>query len=295
VLIACCAYLLLQRPRSSRPAEPELRQVVIETAQGDIRGEGFDVAPNAIQTGLPVADGEEAMVRLQFSPDRPTQQAGIMAMIDADNYVRLGHHFKSRNLLEFAHESRGKFLTQAATYEYDPAGQQGGSRWFAVRRTGDEYKGYLSSDGFSWRPFGTPLTLASGSPAPRAALYAFNGRTSNPSATAVFDQFGSALAFHDREPGPWTGTTAPSWTEQSECPPSASARTWNGALEVTFAPDIRGCTWHLTAPVPRGDWAISTLLDHEAVSGSSAGVTIRGSNRSIALTRRDLDGRFIIV
>jgi hypothetical protein len=67
----------------------------------------------------------------------------------------------------------------------------------------------------------------------------------------------------------------------------------DGALEVGFGAEARGCAWYFLRPTPPGDFAVTGLIDFEAVSGSSFGITIQGSKASVSLVRRDLGGRSI--
>ena len=155
------------------------------------------------QSGLDrcLATARKLWLRLRFTPRFSTQQAGLMALYDADNFVRIGPHFKNRTLMEFGFEHDGVYEGPKSTYAFDPVGQLGQPRWLALRRSGAQYSGYLSNDGFSWTPFGSALTLPDTSSDLHTALYGFNGRSANPSETAAFDQFGTGLAFHNRSDG----------------------------------------------------------------------------------------------
>lgn len=293
-----CVWLLFRAtpPADASRASVVQNRIVIQTQQGDIRGKDMDVAPGAVRLGPPIADGEEATVRLRFASRHPTQQAGIMAMYDADNYVRLGSQFKNRTLMEFGLEQNGVFdQGPSSTYAFDPLGQTGLARWLSVRRNGDDYSAYVSSDGLNWAPFGGKVRLSSKGKDPRAAIYAFNGRSSNPSVTAVFDDFGTGISFHSRPAGAFHVSEFAGWEEKIRCGPPVEVNVANGALEIGFTKDAVGCRWTLTKAAPAGDWAFSTFLDFEPVSGSSLGLIVQGSKESIALSRRDLDGRTLLL
>jgi hypothetical protein len=270
-----------------------LEPIVIDTRRGDLRGKDLDIAPDAVRIGPNVGDGEEAVARIRFTPEYSTQQAGVMAMRDADNYVRLGPHFKNRALLEFGFERAGVYEGPQSIYSFDPRGQVGQPLWLALRRNGSTYTAYVSLDGFEWAPFGRKLNVPNVSGELHAAVYAFNGRSDNPSTRAVFDHFGVGLAFHDRPPGPLRLADSPNWEVTGECSQPVSAVVAGGVLEVGFAGDALGCSWSLTRPAPSSDWAFSSLVDFEPVSGSSFAVVIIGSRAKTSLSRRDLEGRSI--
>jgi hypothetical protein len=294
LIVAAAAVALYRGPAFPARATSEdiaMPSIAIDTARGDLRGRDFDITPGAVRIGPAVGEGEESSVRLRFIPHHATQQAGLMAMYDADNYVRVGAHFKNRTLLEFGYEQDGSYQGPQSTYAFDPLGQVGQPRWFALRRSGAGYSAYLSQDGFTWTPFGTPLTLPDTSGDLHSAVYAFNGRSADTSQRAVFDHFGVGLAFHNRPDGPFEPGRFPGWTARQECESSMAAAIADGVLRVTFPAEAIGCTWDLMRTPPPGDWAVSALVDFEASSGSSFGVTVRGSKSSTSLTRRDLDGR----
>jgi hypothetical protein len=276
---------------SLEPPVNAFARIAIDTKRGDMRGPDLDIAPGAVRTGVEIADGEEATVRLRFTPEYPAQQAGLMAMYDANNYVRVGPHFKNRTFLEFGFEVGGIYQGPTSTYAFDPMGEQGVPRWLALRRTGFDYTAYESLDGFKWSPFGARLTLPDRKGAPASAVYAFNGRSSKPSAKAVFDHFGVAVAFHDRTPGPFRAAEFAGWAERGDCKMPISAELLDNVLQVGFAPQAIGCSWSFTRKAPPGDWAFAALVDFEAFSGSSLGVTVRGSKGNTSLSRRDLDGQ----
>ena len=96
---------------------------------------------------------------MAFVPEYAVQQAGIMVYQSPDRYLRFGSHFKIRSMTEFALETKGIYQGPEGIYEYDPSGQTGLPRWFAIRRTGSTYTAFRSYDGFSWQQFGKPLEM----------------------------------------------------------------------------------------------------------------------------------------
>jgi hypothetical protein len=284
-----------EEPSSAQSFYKDKRTIVIHTARGDLRGPTLDVAPDAVQTGPVVSDGEEAVTRLRFAPEYASQQAGIMAMFDTDRFVRLGDHFKNNLLMELGLETEAFYQNALTTYAFDFLAQKGISRWLAIRRSGQEYEAFISSDGFYWRDFGSKLTLSSDGKSPQAAIYAFNGRSNNPPATATFDQFGSALSFHSRSDQLFQVEQFPAWEQEVRCGSPVSADIKQEALQIGFTREAIGCKWGLTRAVGPGDWSLSALVDFEPVLGSSISLVLRGTKQGLALSRRDLGGGSLVL
>jgi hypothetical protein len=260
--------------------------IVIHTQRGDLRGVGWDASPGSVQLGPVLDSGHEVTVELDFTSERATQQAGLMAFGDPDNFVRFGHHFKDRTMLEQSYEIDGNFHTQASNYRFDSLGQFGRPRWLSLRREGNEYLAFLSTDGLQWAPFGPPMEVAGLPSNPRAAIYAFNGRSDGPSADATFRDFRVGPAFHDRKSGPFDAAEFRNWSASTTCPEDARVRLEDGGLEIGYPPAVVGCHWRFTQPVPGGDWTYQTLMDFVPVSGSYAGMEIRGDKSNVQLSRR---------
>jgi hypothetical protein len=261
--------------------------VVIRTQRGDLRGKPLDVAADAVRVGPEMEPGEEAVVELSFTPESATQQAGVMALGDADHFVRFGQHFKDRAMLEQSYEVSAIPNQDRSHFLADPLGQFGRPRWFSLRRSGSRYEAFSSADGFGWTQF-APAVEVGGLPLnQRAALYAFNGRSDGPSSTAIFHAFRAGPAFHNRTDGPFNAEDFPHWRVDADCAADTGARLDGGALEVSFASSAVGCNWNFTRPVPEGDWSFAALVDFVPVSGSAAGLVVRGTgNGSINLSRR---------
>jgi hypothetical protein len=274
---------------SQSPSLPEIKDshsVVIQTKRGDVRGELWDVAKDAVRIGPELASGQEATVELTFTPERATQQAGVMAFGSPDHFVRFGQHFKDRAMIEQSFEIDARSNLAQSHFLADPLGQFGRSRWFSLRREGSRYEAFLSSDGLHWSSFAPPMEI-SGLPAiQRAALYAYNGRSDGPSATAAFRDFRVGLAFHNRPNGPLRAEDFPGWTERADCANDSMSRIEGGVLQVGFSPAEVGCNWYFTQAPPEGDWSYATMLDFVPVSGSVAGLVIRGDKGNTYLSRR---------
>jgi len=296
--LASALIMFRDKIQGTTPGTPSYRdksEIVIHTARGDLRGPILDIAPDAVQIGPAVGDGEEAIARLRFTPEYPSQQAGLMTMFDADHFVRLGDHFKNNLLMELGLEVGGVYQNALTTYAFDVLAQKGIPRWLAIRRSGEEYQAFVSSDGVYWRNFGSKLTLPGSGKSPKAAIYAFNGRSNNPSETASFDQFGAALSFHSRLDDQFQVKQFPAWEQKVQCGSPVTANITQEALQIGFTREAIGCQWALTHAVAQGDWSFSALVDLEPVLGSSISLVLRGTKQGLALSRRDLGGGSLVL
>lgn len=261
--------------------------IVILTQRGDLRGKPLDVAADAVRVGPELEQGEDAVVELTFAPESATQQAGVMVLGDADHFVRFGQHFKDRAMLEQSFEVNAVPNQNQSHFLADRLGQFGRPRWLSLRRDGSGYQALISADGFDWTRFAPPVDVPGLPPVQRAAIYAYNGRSDGPSAVAAFNGFRSGPAFHNRPEGPFRAADFPAWREDSDCGANTSASLYGGALQVGFAPSAVGCNWYFTRPAPEGDWSFATLMDFLPVSGSAAGLVVRGTGSgSTHLSRR---------
>jgi hypothetical protein len=277
----------LVAPKPLETVEGEAGTIVIRTERGDLRGEPLDVAPDGALLGPELASGEEATVALNFVPESATQQAGVMALATPDHFVRFGQHFKDRAMLEQSYEVDARPNQRNSHFLADAMGQFGRPRWLSLRRAGSSYEAFLSPDSFAWTSFAPPMEVAGLPEAQRAAIYAYNGRTEGPSATARFSDFRVGPAFHSRPDGPFGAEEFPGWREDGNCAEATDARLEGGVLQVGFAPTVVGCTWYFTRPAPEGDWSFATLVDFMPVSGSVAGMVVRGTGSGTAhLSRR---------
>lgn len=293
-------FLLQAWSRTAQPSEvashPSENSILIRTFRGDLRGKSNDVQPSAVLLGPTIGADEELSASVQFEPSGPTQQAGLMLFQDADNFVRLGWQFKLRNMVEFGLERQGDYVEQSATYRFDPILGRPDSSWFTLRKHGPQVRGFVSNDGFNWQPAGS-LTDAFLTPsAVRAAIYGFDGRTQNRSATARFTSVGVGLSFHNRPEGDIDlSALAPDWNIHSGCPESVTTRIAQGALELGFRAEATNCGWELRKVAPPGDWTMSAVLDYMPVEGGSAGLVVHCERGKLNLSRRALSGGSILL
>lgn len=276
-------------------AEPG--SVVIESRKGDLRGPGADVEPGAVLTAPLLPGDGDVTVKMHFLPQHATQQAGLIVMADADNFVRLGSHFKTRSMLEVGHEANGSYAMRESVYRYDPLGQSGLPLWLSLRRTGDAFQGYISRDGVLWQAYGEvqePETLRRNL---HAGVYAFNGRTDIPSAPARFASLTAGLRFHNRPDGAFLDSNYPGWRLSSDCAEESLASIADEALEIRI-PSEELCSVVVRHPLSPGlgpDWSFSVHLDFLSSAGSSAGLYLRGEKSYLRLVRRDLNGGSIML
>jgi hypothetical protein len=197
--------------------------------------------------------------------------------------------------MELGIETGAHYQNSLTSYSFDVLAQRGMARWLAIRRSGDDYQAFSSSDGFYWRSFGSKLNLPGEGPGPKAAIYAFNGRSNNPSQVAAFDHFGSALSFHSRSDQPFQIEQFPAWRQTVKCGSQVTADIRQEALQIGFTRDAVGCEWLLTRAVQAGDWAFSALVDFEPVLGSSLSLIVQGPSQKLSLSRRDLGGGSLVL
>lgn len=281
---AGAGWWLLGRNREAQPS------FIIQTQQGDIMHGVNNVAGDSILLGPAMGWADEVVVRLLFTPERATQQAGILIFGDADRYVKLGRQFLARPQLEFGMETGGRYVKPPGTFAYDPDAQTGEPVWLMIRRHGTEFRAYVSDTGSHWKPFGNVLTMPEAMTDARAAIFAHNGRSNAPSAPAQFDRLGIGLSFHNRPVGPADLTQFAGWklTGQAGIAPQALFDGECLVLDSSTDDATRGADFVMQAP--KGDWTVSTRLDFLSVSGSTAGLTAWGPKGRFRLIRWDLDG-----
>lgn len=272
---------------SKRPPSNGRSSFVIHTRQGDLMHKRNDVAPDALLLGPPVGAADEVTARMLFTPERATQQAGLLIYGDADRYVKLGRQFLSRPQLEFGMESDGRYGKPPGTFGYDPDAQNGDPVWLSIRRSGAEYSAFVSQDGLRWRPFGNVLSLPM--PSPRVGVFAHNGRSDAPSTAVRFDRLSVGLSFHDLPPQPFDIARYPGW-ELTGNDPEPAARLDGECLAVDYPSTETPRSFDLVSTAPEGDWTVSTRMDFQSMSGSTAGITATGPKGRFRLIRWDLDG-----
>lgn len=272
------------RPGESYPV------FVIRTRQGDIMHRRNDAAEEAVLLGPPVGESDEVTTRLVFTPERATQQAGILIFGSADQYVKLGRQFLSRPQLEFGIESDGRYSKPPDTFSYDPDAQTGEPVWLSIRRHESEYRAFVSADGTRWRPHGNVLTMAKPMPNARAAIFAHNGRSDAPSAEARFDRLSVGISFHNLLEGPVDLEAFKGWKLRANSGSNPASRLDGECLAIEFASSEVPQSSDFVKTAPAGDWTFSTRLDFLSVSGSTAGLTAVGPKGRFRFIRWDLDG-----
>jgi hypothetical protein len=280
-LIAIAALLSLiawpfLRDRNGQPLSGA-DSLVLTTQKGEITGLINYVEAGGIHLGPKVKAGEfnDFVVRMRFSPERSTQQAGLMVFQDLDNYVRLGRVFNSRVCWEFDTESAGKLFRPSGTWTYDPLGQDGSPIWLCIRRNGSAFRGMTSSDGRAWRGVGNTLTGEGTVSQGRLAVYGMNGINEATGLPASFDHLSNGIQFGALpQETPSTNGIA-GWTTASNCGTGVQERIDEGGLHLSFS-NAEPCGWMFTHPAPTGDWEVATRVDFSPVGGAQAGMTLIG-------------------
>jgi len=271
--------------------------IAIQSEKGDLRGGGSDLQPGAVLAAPILAGNGDTTVRMNFLPQHATQQAGLLLIQNDDNFVRLGSHFKIRSMLEVGHERSGEYAMWQSAYRYDPLGQSGLPIWLSLRRDGDTFQGYISRDGSNWEVYGPAQQFEPNGATWLGGIYAFNGRTNIPSATAQFSTPTTGLRFHNRPDGPFHPEQFPGWRVTSDCADKTLASIAGQALEVRVPSDQLcgyGLRHDLATPVSR-NWSFTVQLDFLSSAGSSAGLVLRGPKSALRLVRRDLNGGSIML
>jgi hypothetical protein len=269
---------------------PQQDRIEIRTARGDIAGKVNDPPPGSILLGPWLKPEDEVSVRLAFTAEGEAQQAGVLIWQDADHFVRFGRKFVGRNMLEFDMEQEGVLRTTPASHTPDSGGQDGTPVWLSVRRKGNEYTAFVSSDSRSWRPIGP--TLQFDGTGVRAGLYAFNGRRDAPPAQASFDHFSVGTTF-----GPMSSLdrlSAGGFTPAGGCPSSEGTYGFeNEGLTVTPPIGSTRCISILTRQLAGDTWTFKTRLDFHPSAEVGAGLFLRGKNARYRLVRNDFNGAAI--
>ena len=175
---------------------------------------------------------DEISTRLDFTPNREAQQAGLTIWQDATHFIRLGRKFFGRNEIEFLLEEGDASVTNPRNTIYDAEGQSGQPLWLSIRRRGNSYRAYLSHDGIGWAAHGEPIEPHQPFAAPRAGVYALNGRREAPSIKAVFSNLATGATF--------TGTDTflkEGWTTTDTCPDSTTTEIEGPVLRIGSPPD----------------------------------------------------------
>jgi beta-xylosidase-like protein len=283
-LVAGAAVVLVWRGVPVRERVPSGTYTLM-TKQGDISSPGSDAAPNSVQLGPTLREFDDVSTVMMFAPMREAQQAGLLVWQDDDHYILLGRRFLGRNQLVFALEENGAFGADSMAVRYDPDGQSGRPLWMVIRKDGDLYRGFVSSDGSRWQEVGPPLRPKQAFQRPRAAIYALNGRRETLSANAKFVDFSTGVTFTEEN-----GPLPAGWKTNAPCASSLSLEEQASALQFSFKPGTAHCNAEWTRPIPQGNWEFVTKMDFFPQPGVSAGIGLRGSKGAVRLARYILNG-----
>ena len=270
-------------------ARPQLAgHFVIATARGDVMNTANDVPAGNILLGPKIGLHEEVAVRMRFAPQQAYQQAGIMIFESADSYVKFARHFTTRTEWEFGLERKGRYLKPPGTWTYDPTGQDGRPVWLAVRRSGGEFRAFVSHDGLVWRQVGNTLRADEPMGQARIGLFAFNGQSDAASIKAEFD----TLSLGWTAAGwPETGLASSGpWKVESSCPEGTGPSPAGNWLTFSFGNPSRTCNWWYLRDAPAGDWTVASRLDFLPLSGTVAGLAVRGKKGRFRVVRWALNG-----
>ncbi len=171
--------------RQPSRAEP---QIVFLTQGGDIMHRENSLPADAPRLRPALSLDNQVTVRMRFTPERATQQSGMLVYADADNYAKLGRQFNSRTQPEFGAEVAGQNRKPKGTFVYDPSGQSGEPIGLSIRRQQARFTAFISRDGVEWKRLGNEIEMP-GTLSTRVALYAQNGRTGAPIDVRGFRSF----------------------------------------------------------------------------------------------------------
>ncbi|NHM30637.1 DUF1349 domain-containing protein [Bacillus sp. C11] len=98
----------------------------------------------------------EIPTKLNFSPERGFEQAGLVAWNGPDNYMKLSFVFTDRKMFETAMESEGRYFSGQSPNDI------GDDVYLKIRKQGTMYTFFVSGDGEQWRPVGIPFDASYG-------------------------------------------------------------------------------------------------------------------------------------
>jgi hypothetical protein len=286
VTVVLAAWAILRYTLSaSSDAGP--RTIELWTVKGDINSGMNDAPGTGVRLGPKLREWDEITARLDFTPNREAQQAGVIVWQDGDHFIRLGRRFFGRNQIEFLVEDGRSAVATPANTVYDPEGQSGQPIWLSVRRRENSYQAYLSHDGIRWEPHGEPVLPRQPFSSPRAGIYALNGRRDAPSIRATFRDLATGWTF-DRSSFP--PSPGGDWVVLNTCPGLTTSAIDGLALRVTFSANPGSCNYDISRPLGTGNWEISTRIDSFPLPGRSAGVRAEGTEGAVRVVRYFLNG-----
>jgi regulation of enolase protein 1 (concanavalin A-like superfamily) len=297
VSVGLMAVLVISNwPR--RPAEVSdsaIGRFVVPARKGSIIYGRTDAPPESLQLGPLLEATDQVVARMVFTPRTQYDQAGIMVFVDPDNYVRLGRHLRRRNSFIFASEIRGARSIEAETFSDDPLGQTGEPVWLAIRRVGDEFRAFTSTDGWNWFELANVVKAPLPAAKARVALYAFSDTESEHSPRAVFDHvsYGPPAATWGGVAGPPTSFAG--WHARDGCPGESTVTQPPQMLKIEFADARSNCDWELLHTVPAGDWSLTGIVDNCPWARTNAGMILRGDRAMVSVLRNEWQGGSIVV
>lgn len=276
-LVLAVAALLVWRSSANKSAPPRPTTFVLKTVRGDIYGANLDLPGEAVRLGPQLGAYGQATVRMRFTPEVESHQAGLLLWKDADNYIKVGRRFTARSILEFAIENGAVYTPAERTLHYDPDGQSGEPVWLSLRRRGSKIGAFASSDGMTWQAVGDEIEAPFELDKMRVGLYSFHGRRAAASIDAVFDrlEIGPTFGLGEAGAGRWV----------VKCPGNSGHEYAPPVLRTSFFIAQASCFQALQFPVPGGDWSYRTQVDFPATPGVSAGIVLRGSKGSVRVAR----------
>jgi hypothetical protein len=277
-------------PGWDRRTETDASPIVLSTVKGDII-QGGNLAPGAgVQLGPQLGEVDEITARLDFTPRMEAQQAGLIIWQDVHHFIRLGRKFFGRNQIEFLLEQGRTAVTTPVNTVYDGEGQSGQPLWLSIRRDGNEYRAFLSRDGRRWEQHGEPIVPAEPFAAPRAGIFALNGRRDAPSIQASFSHLSTGVTFAGAPGASIEPYSRGGWTTIRTCPDSTTSAIEGLSLRIAFPPNLGDCNFEVYRALNGRDWDVTTRMDFLPLPGRSAGLRVAGSKASIRLVRYSLNG-----
>ncbi|MFW7413395.1 ThuA domain-containing protein, partial [Demequina sp. SO4-18] len=243
----------------------------IDTSSADIY-EGGSGVTNFVVQDLPGDWTVETSVDVS-TLDRQYQQAGLIALADDDNYVKVD--FLATNEagnavdtnLEMRSEIDGEVQQPQPNIDAVP---EDGIIWFQLSKTGDVFTSSYSLDGETWVPFGEEFTNAAAA-AGQVGVYSLgHPNQGDESRTVAFDYFrvisdepvcDPVVGLDDEFNGDSLDNCR--WTVENE--DADAYRVANGFLEIDpAAGDIYQAATGATNFVVQeqsGDWTVETMVD----------------------------------
>ena len=165
--------------------------LTINTQSGDLSGGATNYKNLFVQD----ASGDwivETEVTFEHTPDKGYQQAGLIAMQDEDNYVKMGYE---------GSDYAGTYIQLTTEDNGNPS--YAGQNWFNIDRiyfriekSGNKYTCSYSTDKNNWSTAGTVENNWNNV---KVGLLAINGETAAPSLAVTFKNFSAEVT---RQPGP---------------------------------------------------------------------------------------------